>query len=254
MKKITRTVLKHVPRKYIHRVVHIGMPLLGLFYTGRGRQCPVCGRQYRKFLPYGYVRVRENAMCPNCMALERHRLMWLWLEREASFFEDAPRLLHFAPEKCFIKRFRRALGEGYVTADLESPLADVKCDIQAIPFADNEFEVVFCNHVLEHIPDDRLAMREMWRVMKPGGWGIMMVPVNPARDTTYEDPSITTGESRAAAFGQYDHLREYGRDYPGRLRETGFEVEELDYIRHLSEGEISRYALAAEILYIVRKP
>lgn len=226
MKRLIRFVLRHVPRRYIQRVVHLCTPVLGLAYAGRGVECPVCGAHYRRFMPYGYVNPRGNALCPRCLALERHRLMWLYLKNETAFFETPARLLHVAPERCFLKRFEKLPALDYVTADLESPLAKVKMDIQRIPFPDGEFDVIFCNHILEHVDDDRRAMREMYRVMRPGGWGIMLSPVNTERETTYEDPSITDPAERERHFGQKDHLRDYGRDYGraslrGRLRRRG---------------------------------
>lgn len=253
MKKLIRFVLRHVPRKYIQRVVHFCTPVMGLMYAGRGVECPVCGSRYRKFMPYGYVAPRENALCPHCLALERHRLLWLFLQNETNFFEAPARLLHVAPEYCFIRRFGRLPRLDYVTADLESPLADVKMDIQHIPFADGEFDIIFCNHILEHVEDDRLAMREMYRVMRPGGWGIMLSPVNPARETTYEDPTITDPVEREVHFGQKDHLRDYGLDYGKRLAEAGFEVDEIDYIRYLDPEAAKLYGLRSEIVYRVRK-
>ena len=253
MKKLIRFVLRYVPRKYIQRVVHFCTPVMGLLYAGRGVECPVCGRRYRKFMPYGYVRPRENALCPHCLALERHRLLWLFLQNETDFFDAPARLLHVAPEYCFIKRFERLPRLDYVTADLESPLAKVKMDIQRIPFPDDAFDIVFCNHILEHVDDDRLAMREMFRVMRPGGWGIMLSPVNPARRTTYEDPAITDRAEREAHFGQKDHLRDYGLDYGKRLAEAGFEVDEIDYVRYLDPEAAKLYGLRSEIVYRVRK-
>lgn len=256
MKKLIRFVLKHVPRRYIQRVVHLGVPVLGLFYMGRGVECPVCGRRYRKFMPYGYTRAsqRGNALCPSCLALERHRLMWIYLKNETAFFTDPARLLHIAPEYCFIKRFERLPGLDYVTADLESPLATVKMDVQAIPFEAESFDIIFCNHILEHVKDDRLAMREMYRVMRRGGWGIMLSPVNMSRETTYEDASITDPLERERHFGQKDHLRDYGRDYGRRLVEAGFdEVEEIDYAARLPAETVKRAGLRPEIIYLVRK-
>lgn len=243
-----------MPRRHIQRVAHLVMPLAGVAYAGRGVECPVCGARYRRFMPYGYVTVRPNALCPRCLALERHRLMWLYLSRETGFFYGGFRLLHIAPEHCFIKRFRRLLGEGYVTADLESPLADVKMDVQAIPFGEGEFDAIFCNHILEHVDDDRLAMREMFRVMRPGGWGIMLSPVTRGKARTYEDPSITTPEGRREAFGQPDHLREYGEDYTERLAEAGFEVDAVDYFHWFGSEDAALYGLRDEIIYVVRKP
>ena len=156
-----------------------------------------------------------------------------------------------------MRKFRKmyaASPERYVTADLESPLADMHFDVQEIPLGDESFEVIFANHLLEHVPSDRKAMSELYRIMRPGGWGIMLSPVELDRATTFEDDSITDPKERTRIFGQYDHRRIYGRDYADRLREAGFEVEERDYVESFSEQELKLYALRQEILYIVRKP
>lgn len=254
MKRLVRFVLNHVPRKVLQKIVHFIIPVVGLAYTGRKKECPVCGRHYRKFMPYGYVKSRENALCPSCLALERHRLMWLYLKKETNFFETQPKLLHIAPEHCFIKRFEKLFGNKYITADLESPLAKVKMDIQAIPFPENEFDVIFCNHILEHVEDDRLAISEMFRVMRPGGWGIMLSPVTKGLAVTREDPSVITPEGRLEAFGQKDHVREYGEDYPQRLEQSGFVVESINYASRFTPEEQERYGLKDEIIYRVVKP
>lgn len=257
MKRIVKFILNSVPRPVLQKIAGWAVPLAGLVYAGRGVQCPVCGARYRKFMPYGYVETRPNALCPRCLALERHRLLWLWFTRNTDILSTAPKLLHIAPEVCLMRRFKKiyagAKADNYVTADLESPLAKVKMDVQDIPFADGTFDVVFCNHILEHVVDDRLAMREMYRVMRSGGWGVMLSPVDESRETTFEDDSITDPEERTRIFGQYDHRRVYGRDYAGRLREAGFEVEETDYFAALTPEEQKLYGLRREILYIVRK-
>jgi hypothetical protein len=253
MKAIIRYVLNRLPRRTVQRVAHLATPVAGLLYAGRGVECPVCGRRFRKFMPYGYGPVRGNALCPSCLALERHRLLWLWLRERTDFFTARPRVLHIAPERCFIAKFERLLGDDYVTADLESPLAKVKMDIQAMPFGDGEFDVIFCNHILEHVDDDRLAMREMWRVMRRGGWGVALSPVSAARAATWEDPSIDTPEGRAAAFGQHDHRREYGADYPQRLAEAGFEVEAVPYIESLTPERRTLHGLVPETIWVIRK-
>lgn len=227
MKRLIRFVLRHVPRRYIQRVVHLCTPVLGLAYAGRGVECPVCGAHYRRFMPYGYVNPRGNALCPRCLALERHRLMWLYLKNETAFFETPARLLHVAPERCFLKRFEKLPALDYVTADLESPLAKVKMDIQRIPFPDGEFDVIFCNHILEHVDDDRRAMREMYRVMRPGRMGHhALAGQHGARDDLRGPGRSPTPRSGSGHFGQKDHLRDYGRDYGraslrGRLRRRG---------------------------------
>lgn len=140
-----------------------------------------------------------------------------------------------------------------MTADLESPLAKVKMDIQCMPFGDDEFDVIFCNHILEHVADDLLAMREMWRVLKQGGWGVVMAPVDAARAETFEDPDATTPAARAASHGQHDHMRIYGADYPERLASAGFDVECVDYAKQTTSSDRQRYGLTEEVVYVVRK-
>ena len=256
MKRLIRLILNLIPRPILQRMAGWAVPLLGLLYVGRGRECPVCGTKRRKFLPYGYVTSRDNALCPNCLSLERHRLLWLWLQRESDLFERCPKLLHVAPEVCLMRHLRKAYKGhevDYVTADLESPLADMHFDIQQIPLADNSFDVIFCNHIMEHVEDDLRAMRELYRVMSHGGWGVVLSPVELSRQNTFEDDTITDEAERTRIFGQYDHRRVYGRDYADRLRSVGFEVEDLDYAATFTEEDRQRFALPVDHLYIVRK-
>lgn len=260
MKRLIRYILNHIPRPILQRLAGWGVPLLGLFYMGRGRECPLCGCRRRKFLPYGYVVQREDALCPGCLALERHRLLWLWLVRQSDIGRGAvalPRLLHVAPEVALMRKFRKMYAsepERYVTADLESPLADMHFDIQHIPLPDGQIDAVICNHILEHVEDDRLALREIFRILRPGGWGVLLSPVDIEREHTFEDDTITDPAERTRIFGQYDHRRIYGRDYVERLREAGFEVDARPYAEEFSIEERKRYALTDEYLYIIYKP
>ncbi|MFN7373073.1 MAG: class I SAM-dependent methyltransferase, partial [Cyclobacteriaceae bacterium] len=176
MKKLISWLVRYVPRKHLQLFSGMGLKIVGLFYRGNAVECPVCGHTYRKFLPYGRINPRPNALCPNCLSLERHRLIWLYLKQKTDFFQRHQQVLHIAPEHCFIKPFEQRHGAGYITADLESPLAKVKMDIHEMPFAENQFDVVLCNHVLEHVQDDIKAMREIQRVLKPGGYAILQVP------------------------------------------------------------------------------
>lgn len=250
-------MLNLLPRPLLQRMAGWAVPLLGLFYRGRGVECPLCGRRYRKFLPYGYVVSRANALCPHCLALERHRLLWLWLERESDLAATLPRLLHIAPEVCLQRKFERFYAtcpDRYVTADLESPLAALHFDVQRIPLPDASFGALICNHLLEHVADDRAALGELFRILRPGGWGVLLSPVDLVRAATFEDDTITDPAERTRIFGQYDHRRIYGRDYADRLRGAGFAVEEIDYAARLAPEERKRYALPEDRLYIVRKP
>jgi SAM-dependent methyltransferase len=180
--------------------------------------------------------------------------MQLYLQNKTKFYTSNPHTLHVAPEFCFIKRFERLLGDKYVTADLESPLAKVKMDVQAIPFDDNTFDVIFCNHILEHVNDYKKALQELYRALKPGGWGIIQSPINYNRAVTYEDASIVTPEERTLHFGQRDHLREFGADYASLLANAGFDVVEDNYVETLPPDKVKRHQLPEhEIIYLVRK-
>ena len=260
MKHLIKLILNLIPRPVLQRVADWIVPVVGMLYVGKGKECPLCGCQRRKFIPYGYVKPRENALCPNCLSLERHRLLWLWLLRESDIGRGAmalPRLLHIAPEVALMRKFRKMYArekERYVTADLESPLADIHFDVQEIPIEDGAFDCVICNHILEHVEDDRKALKEIYRILRRGGWGVILSPVELEREKTFEDDTITDREERTRIFGQYDHRRIYGRDYTERLQEAGFEVYDIPYKEAFTAAEQQRYALCDDHLYIVRKP
>lgn len=245
MRKLIPLVLRIIPRPWLIRMSYRMMWFTSLLYHGDQVECPVCGGRFRKFLPYGYNRVRQGVLCPRCFSLERHRLLWLFLQRRSRFFTDQLKVLHIAPEQCFHSRFRKMDNLDYVTADLVSPLADVKTDVQNMEFPDALFDVVICNHVLEHVPDDRRAMREIRRILNPGGFAILQVPANHSMEKTYEDASITDPAEREKHFRQRDHYRLYGRDYPLRLQEEGFSIRDADFAGNLPESDKSRFRLPA---------
>lgn len=255
MKKLAKFLLNKIPRPLLIRLSIVLRPLIYQFYKGKNFTDPIDGKSYRKFLPYGYGKQRQNALSPGTLSLERHRQMWLYLKNETSFFTSKLRVLHIAPEQEFLRRFKKMQNLDYVSADLFSPIVDVKADILDLPFADHSFDVVFCNHVLEHIVDDRKAMSELYRILKPGGWGILQVPIKTSLEKTYEDFNITDPKERQKHFGQYDHVRWYGMDYFERLRSVGFKVDIDYYSQKFSEEEIQKYALNKnEILPVVSKP
>jgi SAM-dependent methyltransferase len=229
--------------------------MLAFFLGGNNFTDPIDGKSFKSFLPYGYGKQRNNVLSPSTLSLERHRLLWLYLQNETDFFTAQKKVLHFAPEQSFYKRFKRMPNLDYTTTDLNSPLADVKADICHLPFQENAFDIIFCNHVLEHIPNDTKAMQELYRVLKPNGFGVFQIPQDLNREKTFEDNSITDKKERAKIFGQYDHVRIYGRDYFDKLRSVGFKVEEVDYTNKLSEDDIFKYCLQkGEIIPVVYKP
>ncbi|MDC8006052.1 methyltransferase domain-containing protein [Aureisphaera galaxeae] len=254
MQRIAKFFLNLIPRPLLIRISYVLRPLMALFLRGSKHTDPIDGKSYRKFLPYGYENVRENVLAPGTFSLERHRLFWLYLSNETPFFDKTLRVLHFAPEQAFLKRFKKLTNLTYTTTDLNSPIADVKADICDLPFDDNSYDFIICNHVMEHIPDDTKAMQELYRVLAPGGCAIVQVPYESKRDVTFEDDSITDPKERAKIFGQYDHVRVYGMDYFEKLRSVGFRVDPVDYTANFSEEMIEKYRLPkGELLPICYK-
>jgi len=228
--------------------------LFAFFLRGNTYTDPIDGKSYRRFLPYGYAKVRENVLAPGTLSLERHRLFWLYLKNETTFFSAPLRVLHFAPEQAFVQKFKKQKNLTYTTTDLNSPIADVKADICDLPFKDNSFDFIICNHVLEHIPDDTKAMQELYRVLAPSGTAILQVPYDAKREITFEDNTITDQSERTRIFGQYDHLRVYGMDYFKKLSSIGFNVNALDYTSGISSDDIERYRLCkGELLPVCKK-
>jgi SAM-dependent methyltransferase len=238
-----KMLLNLLPRPWLIQLSVWFRPLIKWYFKGSRFTDPIDGSSYRKFLPYGYQNLRENALCPGTLSLERHRFLWLYLERETPFLNDPIKVLHLAPEQIFYQKFRNFSHWEYTTTDLHSPLADVKADICKLPFEENTYDLILCNHVLEHIPDDRKAMSELYRVLKKGGTLIAQVPLDETRKTSFEDDSITNPTERSRIFGQYDHVRIYGMDYYTRLEKTGFNVTAIQNIPGLSQADFVRYAL-----------
>ena len=254
MSNLFKLALNTIPRPVLIRISYLVRPFLKIYLKGSRYTDPIDGSGFKKFLPYGYENQRENVLSPSTLSLERHRLLWLYLKNETEFFNKNLKVLHFAPEQAFYKRFRKLKNLDYTTTDLNSPLADIKADICDLPFADKAFDFILCNHVLEHIPDDTKAMSELYRILKPGGTAILQIPQELDRAETFHDDSITDPKERAKIFGQYDHVRVYGRDYFDKLRDIGFKVNEVDYTSELSEAEIDKFRLAkGEIIPVCYK-
>ena len=241
---IFRKAIQTIIPKYLLRKIRL------LFYYGNKKHCPCCGGSFRKFLPYGLLD-RENAKCPNCGSLERHRLIWLYLKDRTNLFSNNLMVLHFAPEMIFQKNLKNSANLDYISADLDPSRAMLRVDITNIYFKDNTFDVILCSHVLEHIQDDRKAMSELFRIIKPGGWSIIQVPRK--REKTFEDDSIKSPEERERQFGQRDHVRRYGRDFKNRLEDAGFKVRVDGYAKELSRELFEKYGLVDIDIYFCRK-
>lgn len=213
-------------------------------YFGSQRKCTLCNSSVRKFLETG-VKRRKNAKCPVCFSLERHRLLVLFFRDKTDLFDGTrKRLLHIAPEACLCRIFSDAVGDGYLTADLFAQDVMEKMDITDIHHPDDSFDVIYCSHVLEHVPDDKQAMKEFCRVLKPAGWAVLNVPIT--ADKTYEDPTITDPEERQKAFGQKDHVRRYGPDYEQRLIDAGFKVKRFSANDLVDEFQMEKFGISPQ--------
>ena len=260
---------KIIPERFHGAVYRFYMyNVKGYCYGGRRFVCPCCNGHFRRLIPYesnlsygeriGFPKEasqRKNALCPRCGSFGRHRLLWLYLQNRTNLFNGKLRVLHFAPEYIFHKKLSALSNLEYISVDLEMPLARIKIDITSIPFEDNYFDAVLCVHVLEHILDDKKAMLELFRVLKPGGWAVLQSPVDYSREVTFEDPAIISPSDRKQFFGQADHVRVYGRDYKNRLESVGFFVREEPYAKELGEGLAAHYCLEEdEMISVCTKP
>lgn len=242
MNLIVRLLLNLFTRTFLIRTSLLFKPFFDIFFKGTKFTDPINNKSYSYFFPYGYNKQRKNALCPGTFSLERHRLLWLYLKKETDFFNSNNKILHFAPEQCFHKFFK-SFFKNYTTTDLNSPIVDIKADICNLPFNDNSFDYILCNHVLEHIYDDEKAMKEIYRVLNKNGIAILQVPIDINNNYTHEGRDIDNKQDRNKLFGQYDHLRMYGLDYFKKLKNIGFKVKNENYLSNISQDEKDKYSL-----------
>jgi SAM-dependent methyltransferase len=262
MENILKAIFKLlIPEKYKPK-------LKAIYYFGFRYKCPFCNARLRKFLPYGLKLpvlkakqvvgggYRQKALCQICGSMDRERLLYLYLLHKTDIFEKPIRLLHVAPEAIVENILQAVVSMDSLSADISGINVMIKMDITDIQFPDDSFDAIICNHVLEHIIDDRKAMSELYRVLKPGGWAILQVPISLSLDNTYEDSSIITLKGREEAFGQADHVRIYAEDYQDRLAKAGFKVNVFKWVTEAENfgGRRNLFGLnEKEYVYFVRK-
>ncbi len=224
--------------------------------------CPISDTHFNEFIPI-YKEYDPNLpshaqprISPDSGAREGLRLQWLFLKHETNLMKEKINLLHFGPEYCYYRIFKEMNNINYCPADNNNKKysKDIKyVDLAELNIETNTFEMIICNHVLEHIEDDKKAVMEMYRVLKPGGVAIITVPIDFKRDETYEDLSVTKPKDREREFGQWDHLRYYGLDFQQRLETAGFTVKTEHYARSFSIGDYEKYGLADEPIFVCKK-
>ena len=224
-------------------------------FTGDGVSCNCCCGQFRRFRLWSDDAGERFSMCPRCGSLGRHRVNWLFLSEHTNLRDRPTRLLHVAPEPSLRRCFERLPNVSYLSADYDSALAMEQMDITDIRYLDESFDAIVCNHVLHYVDDDGRAMRELRRVLRPGGWALLQVPVDPSRAVTLEDPRVTDPRERARVFGHRDHARVYGSDYSERLEEAGFVVTVDDFVATVPESRVRELGLdTGETIYFCRRP
>lgn len=239
---LRKAVKRATPARVQPQLLTLYLRALAPFYAGDGLVCPCCDTTLRAFPTYGVGRHTDH-ICPRCGSLRRHRLLILYLRERTTLFEAPNSVLHIAPEAVIQRILRAEPGIDYTSIDLASPIAMERMDITELRFADARFDAIICLHVLEHVPDDRAAMTELFRVLKPGGWAILETPLDLSLAETEEDPSVVSPRERERLYGQPDHVRRYGRDYLERLADVGFSVALDPYPVELPESAIARYGL-----------
>lgn len=259
MEKVFLKIIKNNIKKYINSV-----KLCAIFF-GFKFYCPFCKKSLRKLLPRGNdTAVTKNIIgmglrecyCPFCYSTDRERLLFIYLKRKTNLFNDKEKykLLHFAPEKNLANIIRSKSNIDYLTADLYMENVMMKVDVSSIPFNDNYFDIIICNHVLEHVQDDLEAMKELYRVLKPNGWGILQVPISYSLDKTFEDPRISSAKDRIKYYGQKDHVRIYGLDYTKRLEKVGFKIKIINPKKEFGDFKIKFLGLISnEKIFVVNK-
>ena len=254
-----------VPKKYNSEISCLYNYLKSLYFFGFKYRCIFCNGHFRKLLPMGINKNVTNdivgggyrfALCPRCHSTDRERLTYWYLTNKTNILspQKKTKLLHIAPENNLKKVFSNINKIEYIDGDLNPLKAENQMDITDINFEDNYFDFIICNHVLEHVKDDKKAMRELFRVLKPDGEAILQVPIFRTTIKTFEDFSIVLSEEREKYFGQKDHLRIYGKDYKEKLEGEGFKVKLYDIKDELNTKNIRKHGFNEnEILYVCRK-
>jgi SAM-dependent methyltransferase len=248
-------IFRHTGNAVTRELIDGLLAVRALAFIGRRYTCPCCGWRLRAFTHGGTsLKARSNGYCPRCNAKARHRRDWLLLEEQTNLFTDDLRLLHVSPKYSLSRRFRKMTNLKYVAGDIKARAnITVRFDVAALPFANEAFDAAICIHVLEHVVRDREGMSEIHRVLRPGGWALISVPVR-LDQPTYEDWSVTSPEDRLREFGETDHVRYYGRDLVDRLEAAGFSVR-VDLASELSEETRATYGLLTdENVFVCRKP
>jgi SAM-dependent methyltransferase len=245
----------------ISKYFYLKKIFLSKILKGKNVECPICNNKFITFLPFGSKYKRANALCISCLSLERHRLIWLYLINETDLFQTKKKikLLHVSPESCFFRIFKQKSLISYYPVDkfeygYKYPKGTKNMDITSIEQANDFFDVIICNHVFEHIGNDTKAMSEIYRVLKNDGWAILQVPIDRNLKNTHEDKTITSKKSREEAYGQVDHVRQYGLDYEIRLKDVGFKVYPILYTKKFNKAEKFKFGLPKHrIIYLCKK-
>lgn len=250
------TLKKILPDDVFHAFRDVKKSFQKKFYKGDVVFCVCCQSSFKAFAPFGVTKM-PNRLCLQCDSLERDRLLWMYLEKCTNLYNEPVRLLHVAPERLFYHKFSSVETIDYNPVDMfpaSYPEGTKFLDLLNNDVPSNSYDAIICNHVFQYIEEDRKAMKAVYRMLKPGGWAILQVPIDWKREVTYEDYTITDPKERERVFGLSEHVRWYGKDYPSRLESVGFNVKSDDFIESFTREEIARYGFwkGQRIFYCVK--
>jgi SAM-dependent methyltransferase len=242
-----------LPKKYLLKFEQKLRYLFALCYKGKAVYCPICETDFKKFIPLHPKKEKTNYLCPNCGSAQRQRLLFLYLSAKCLILTDPIAFLHFSPRPCLVHKLKQFPGLTYITSDPVDKTMDRNFDLTAIDDLNESYDLIVCYHILEHISDDRKAMREIHRILKSSGMALFQVPY--WHKQTYEDPRLKSPDKRLEAFGQKDHVRIYGyQDFIKRLTTTGFQVTPVAYAKQLGKQICTKYGLdEEEVIFVCRK-
>ena len=236
IKYLKKIISKFVPKK----LLYLNQKLRVLLLRGNNYQCPICKYKAKRFINYGKdnaaikkyniigMGFRKNAICPNCYSKDRERMVYLYLIKlfEKKLISIDSKIIHFSPESSLERNFLRKKFSNYITADIVDGPCDHKIDLQNFNFDKKGFDLVICNHVLEHIESDDISLKNIYSLLNPKGFAILQVPMSDEIDVDYKKENIQTEEERIENYGQFDHVRIYAKkNYINKIENTGFSVD-----------------------------
>ncbi|MDN3619916.1 methyltransferase domain-containing protein [Polaribacter undariae] len=252
MKSLKKTYQQTIPQNIRAKMHVFFFKIRAVFVIGNKVECNCCNSNFSRFLDFGDYKKRKNAICPNCLSLERTRMLWLFL-KDSKYLKEKT-ILQFAPFKVIEKKIKQISSVKYISGDIDPTLAMKKIDITEIDYNKNSFDVILCSHVLSVVKNDKKAIKELYRVLKPNGTLILQTYIFKKYEKTFEDFNIKTNDERYKAYGKHYLQRCYGKDFTERFLKEGFSVDIYDPKKFFTVNEIKKYGIQnSGVIYLFTK-